>query len=58
MKFNGNKSKFAKDVSCNEKTICLVFDHNQGMRLNLFLKISFALQIGSSKLLKDIKVKI
>jgi hypothetical protein len=55
-KYNGNKSRFAKDVGCNEKTIRLLFDHNQGMSLNLFLKISFALQIQPSELLKDIKL--
>ena len=55
-KYNGNKSKFAKDVGCNEKTIRLLFDHNQGMSLNLFLKIAFALKIEPSELLKDIKL--
>jgi hypothetical protein len=57
-KYNGNKSRFAKDVGCDEKTIRLIFDHNQGMTINLFLKISFALEIEPSELLKDIKLTV
>lgn len=56
VKYNGNKSRFAKDVGCDEKTIRLIFDFNQGMSLNLLLKIAFALEIEPSELLKDLKL--
>ena len=55
-KYKGNKSRFAKDVGCDEKTIRLIFDYNQGMTLNLLLKIAYALEIEPSELLKDLKL--
>lgn len=55
-KFNGNNSNFAKNVGCDEKTIRLLFNHNQGMTLNLFFKIAHALDIEPSELIKDIKI--
>jgi hypothetical protein len=55
--YNGNKSLFAKSVGCDEKTIRLIFDHNQGMTLNLFIKIAFALNVDPSDLLKDIRLE-
>ena len=56
-KYNGNKSLFAKKVGCDEKTIRLIFDHNQGLTINLFLKIAYALNVEPSELLKDIKLE-
>ena len=56
-RYEGNKSKFAKEVGCDEKTIRLIFDHNQGMTLNLFFKIAKALEIEPSELIKDLKIK-
>ena len=56
-KYEGNKSKFAKDVGCDEKTIRLIFNHNQGMTMNLFFKISKALAVEPSELIKDLKIK-
>lgn len=55
-KYKGNKSRFAKDAGCDEKTIRLIFDYNQGMTLNLLLKIAYALEIEPSELLKDLKL--
>jgi DNA-binding Xre family transcriptional regulator len=55
-KYNGNKSRFAKDAGCNEKTIRLLFDHNQGMTLNLLFKISYALNVQPSELLKELNL--
>ena len=55
-KFNGNKLAFAKAAKCDEKTIRLIFDYNQGMTLNLLLKIAYALEIEPSELLKDLKL--
>ena len=55
-KYQGNKSAFAKQVGCDEKTIRLIFDGNQGMSLNLFFKICYALKITPSELLKDLEL--
>ena len=55
-KYQGNKSNFAKDVGCDEKTIRLIFDHNQGMSMNLFFKICYALKVKPSDLLNDIEI--
>ena len=41
-KFNGNKTHFAKKAGCDEKTIRLLLDFNQGMTLNLLFKLSSA----------------
>ena len=53
-KYKGNKLQFAKKVGCDEKTIRLIFDNNQGMTLNLFFKIAKALEIKPSELLEDL----
>ena len=55
--YNGNKLQFAKAVGCDEKTIRLIFDFNQGMTLNLFFKIAKALNIEPSELIKDLQLK-
>ena len=56
-KYKGNKLQFAKKVGCNEKTIRLIFDNNQGMTMNLFFKIASALEIEPVELIKDLKIK-
>lgn len=55
-KYNGNKLRFAKDIGCDEKALRLIFDHNQGITINLFFKIAFALDIEPSELIKDLKI--
>jgi hypothetical protein len=55
-KYEGNKLRFAKSASCDEKTIRLIFDKNQGITLNLFFKIAKALDIEPSELIKDLKL--
>ncbi len=55
-KYEGNKSSFAKDIGCNEKTLRLLFDHNQGMTLNLFFKIANALDVEPVELIKNLKI--
>ncbi len=57
-KHNGNKLQFAKKVGCDEKTLRLIFDNNQGMSMNLFFKIAHALEIEPSELIKDLKIDI
>lgn len=56
-KYNGNKLRFAKDIGCDEKTLRLIFDNNQGMTLNLFFKIANALDIEPTDLIKDLKIE-
>jgi DNA-binding Xre family transcriptional regulator len=55
-KYEGNKSKFAKDAGCDEKTIRLVFDEGQGMTVNLMFKLCHALDVSPSELLKDLEL--
>lgn len=55
-KHNGNKLQFAKKVGCDEKTIRLILDKNQGMTMNLFFKIAFALEVDPVDLIKDLKI--
>lgn len=57
-KHNGNKLQFAKKVGCDEKTLRLIFDHNQGMSMNLFFKIAYALEIEPSELIKDLEIDV
>ncbi|MGQ2985358.1 helix-turn-helix domain-containing protein [Flavobacterium sp.] len=56
-KFEGNNRKFAKAVGCDEKTIRLIFDHNQGMTLNLFFRIAAAIEVEPSVLLEGLNFK-
>lgn len=55
--FDGNNRKFARAVGCDEKTIRYLFNHNQGMTLNLLFKISRAIQISPSELLEGLELK-
>ncbi|MCW2119101.1 helix-turn-helix domain-containing protein [Flavobacterium sp. 7A] len=55
---NGNKLQFAKKVGCDEKTLRLIFDKNQGMTMNLFFKIAHALNIDPSELIKGLKIDL
>lgn len=55
--FDGNNRKFAKEVGCDEKTIRFLFDHNQGMTLNLLFKIARAIKTSPSELLKGLEFK-
>lgn len=53
--FDGNNRKFAKEVGCDEKTIRFLFQHNQGMTLNLLFKIARAINVSPSKLLEGLE---
>ena len=57
VKFDGNKTKFASKAGCDEKTIRLLLDFGQGMTLNLLFKISHALGLKPTELLKDLELK-
>jgi plasmid maintenance system antidote protein VapI len=56
-KFAGNKSQFAKAAGCDEKTLRLLFEENQGMTLNLLFKLASALEISPSELLAGLSFK-
>lgn len=56
-KFEGNKLQFSIAVGCDEKTIRLLFDENQGMTLNLLFKIAAALETTPSNLLDGLELK-
>lgn len=43
VKFNGNKSEFAKKALCSETTVRRVFRNKQRMTVDLFLRFCFAL---------------
>lgn len=44
MKFNGNKSEFAKASNCSETTVRRVFKNQQRMTVNLLLRFCVALE--------------
>ncbi len=56
-KFDGNKLQFAKACNCDEKAIRKIFNHEQGITVNLLLKICRALSITPSELLDGIELK-
>ena len=53
-KFSGNKLAFAKASGCDEKTIRRLFANKQGMTLNLYFKLCYALETHPSKLFEDL----
>ena len=53
-KFEGNKLAFAKASGCDEKTIRRLFANKQGMTLNLYFKLCYALETHPSKLIEDL----
>lgn len=55
IKFDGNKSKFAKASSCSETTVRRVLLNKQRMTVDLLLRFCVALEIDVTELFKDIK---
>ena len=55
-RFNGNKLAFSKAAHCDEKTIRRLFEHQQGMTINLLFKIAFALEIKPIQLLDGLSL--
>lgn len=51
-KFDGNKSSFAKASNCTETTIRRILLNQQGITINLLIRISDALDTTPSELLK------
>lgn len=56
-KFHGNKLAFSKAAHCDEKTIRRLFEHQQGMTVNLLFKIAFALETNPNQLLQGLYLR-
>lgn len=56
-KYAGNKSSFAKASNCTETTIRRVLRNEQGITVNLLIRMANALDTTSSELLKDLNLK-
>ena len=55
-KYDGNKSRFAIACKCDEKAIRKLFNNEQGLTINLLLKIAKALNTTPSELLGGIEL--
>ena len=55
IKFDGNKSKFAKASLCSETTVRRVFRNEQRMTVDLLLRFSTALGIKASELFNPLE---
>lgn len=55
-KFDGNKSAFAKATGCSETTIRRILRRQQGITINLLLRIVNALDTNVSDLFKDFSI--
>jgi plasmid maintenance system antidote protein VapI len=56
-KYSGNKSAFAKASKCTETTIRRILRKEQGITINLLIRMAKALDTTSSELLKDLYLK-
>lgn len=56
VKFNGNKSEFARIAGCSETTVRRVFRNQQRMTVNLFLRFCFALGIDINEIFEGVSV--
>lgn len=54
VKFDGNKSEFARASQCSETTVRRVFRNEQGITMNLLLRFAIALDTNASKLLEGL----
>lgn len=55
VKYQGNKSEFARISQCTETTVRRVFRNEQRMTLNLFLRFCTALNIKIEQIFRDIE---
>lgn len=54
LRFNGNKSEFARAAKCRESTIRRIFKNEQSITFNLLLRIANALEVEVSELVKGL----
>ena len=57
VKFEGNKSKFARASKCSEGTVRKVFLNKQSVTFNLLLRFSKALDADLCELVKGLDLK-
>ena len=56
-KYSGNKSAFSRACKCRETTIRRILRNEQGITINLLIRISSALDTTVSELFKDLHIK-
>lgn len=56
VKFDGNNSEFAKATQCSETTIRRLFRHEQGITINLLLRMCYALNTTVCEVSKELKI--
>lgn len=56
LKFDGNKSAFAKVALCSETTVRRVFRNEQRMTVDLLLRFCFALNLDVNQIFEGISV--
>lgn len=56
IKYEGNKSAFARAAQCNEATIRRIFRNEQGITINLLIRIAKALDVEPTELIKNLKL--
>jgi plasmid maintenance system antidote protein VapI len=56
-KYNGNKSAFAKASGCAETTIRRVLAKQQGITINLLIRMAAGLNTTVSKLMEGLQIK-
>lgn len=56
-KYSGNKSAFSRVSACRESTIRRIFRHEQGITLNLLLRMAKALDTTVSDLMDGLTIK-
>lgn len=56
VKFDGNKSEFARQAMCSETTVRRVFRNEQRMTIDLLLRFCFALNIDIAQIFNGISI--
>lgn len=57
LKFNGNKSEFARASQCTETTIRRVLGNKQGITINLLLRMCIALNVEVDEIMRGLSIK-
>ena len=55
-KYKGNNSEFAKASNCSETTIRRVLKNEQGITVNLLLRMCYALNVSIEEIFKDLSI--
>lgn len=56
-KFNGNKSEFARASQCSETTIRRILRNEQGITINLLLRLCNALEVEVKEIFDGLPIK-